>query len=107
MKTSLSLSPIPDASSFCSLRHRLRRNYDANGFNWPIYDLLRCSCNREPKQLYRGEGRIMQPISLEQRVARELKQNGLSVVHFSDLLPAHQFSELQELAEARMQKPAI
>jgi ectoine hydroxylase-related dioxygenase (phytanoyl-CoA dioxygenase family) len=107
MKTSLSLSRIPGASSFCSLKNSVRRYYDANRFNWPIYDLFRYSFNREPKQLYRSEGRIMQSISLEQKVARELKQNGLSVVHFSDLLPAHQFSELQELAEALMQKPAI
>jgi Phytanoyl-CoA dioxygenase (PhyH) len=107
MKTSLSLSRLPGASSFRSLKSTIRRYYEANRFNWPIYDLRRYSFNREPKQLYRGERRMMQPKPLEQKVARELKQNGISVVHFSDLLPAHQLSELQELADTLMEKPAI
>ena len=49
----------------------------------------------------------MQFMPLEQKVARELKQNGISVVHFNDLLPAYHFSELQKLAEGLVQKAAI
>jgi Phytanoyl-CoA dioxygenase (PhyH) len=99
-----SLSRIPGVSR---IGEKVRGYYSTKRFTWPIYDLLYYFFNKEPKELYRKEQAQITRTSSAQKVIHELKQKGVSVIDFSDLLPAWQFSDLQETAEALIKKPVI
>jgi hypothetical protein len=76
-------------------------------FRWPIYDVSRYVRNREPRRLYRRVRAGMAPLRVEQRVIRELKEKGISVVNINDLLPFQMFGKIQDWAEELLRKRTI
>ncbi len=85
--------------------NRRYREYPGIKFSWPVYDIWRYFVNGEAIKLYRLEKTRLAPTPFEQQVIDDLKENGISIIHFDDLFPHNRFSELQALAEACLQRP--
>jgi len=90
-----------------SLARKFREAYYRYRFRGLMFDCWRYFRNRESRTLYRRAKARMAPSSLEQRVIRELKETGISVVQLSDLLPGQTISKIQEWAEALLRAPDI
>lgn len=84
----------------------LYQEYRKRQLDRPIYDLTHYYFNREPKKLYRRQKRRMALCRLQQQVADELRQKGISTIHIADLIPGRKLGEYQELAESLVQRPA-
>lgn len=84
-----------------------RQIYYRYRFRGLVFDVWRHFENREPRQIYRSAEARMAPRPIEQRVIRELKETGISIIQLSDLLPGQMFSEIQEWTEARLRAAEI
>src|SRR5262245_11126350 len=68
---------------------RLRRIEDTS----PVYDIRRWAMNRWGIRAYQAEKGHMPLNSLQQRIVRDLRENGIARVHFSELFPHKDFRE--------------
>ena len=79
---------------------RLTRIEDSS----PIYDIRRWAMNRQGIKAYRAERSTMPLNSVQQRIVKDLTENGIALVHFSELFPHKDFREFQRVAEGLFQK---
>jgi hypothetical protein len=84
-----------------------RQAYYRYRFRGLMFGVWRYFENRGAKELYRSAEAQMTPNPLEQRVIRELKETGISMVQLDDLLPGGIFSEIQGWADRLIRAPEI
>jgi hypothetical protein len=89
------------------LARNAREAYYRYRFRGLLFDCWRYFKNRESRTLYRHARARMAPSLLEQKIIRELKENGISIVQLSDLLPEYTISRLQQWAETLLRAPEI
>ena len=89
------------------LARTARDAYYRHRFRGVMFDCWRYFKNRESRALYRRGRALMAPSPIEQRVIRELRESGISIVQLSDLLPDPTIMRLQEWAEALLRAPEI
>jgi Phytanoyl-CoA dioxygenase (PhyH) len=91
---------------FSNLLRKATDFYQRGQFSWPFYDVLHFFANREPVTLYQRAKAEMAPRPIEEKIIRDLREDGISVVHVNDLLPASIFEQAQAWAEALVADPA-
>lgn len=69
-----------------------------------MYDIRRYSLNREPRKIYRRRWKAIPLTPLQERIINELKEKGISIVHFNSFFPDSEFNGMRELAETYMRK---
>jgi hypothetical protein len=95
---------LPGVWRIFSMQSKLRDSFRHSAtFGWPMYDLRYYLSNLEPRRLYEQQKNDFPLNLVQQRVVRELQQNGISIVNVNDLFPENVFSRLQELAEALLE----
>jgi hypothetical protein len=71
----------------------------------PIYDIRRWLMNRAAKKAYAAEKTRMPLSALQRRIVKDLREDGIATVHFSELFPDRDFNEFRNHAEALLQRP--
>lgn len=95
---------LPGVWRIFFMQSKLRDSFRHSAtFGWPIYDLRYYLSNLEPRRLYERHKNALALNVVQQRIARDLQEHGISLVHVNDLFPQKVFSRLQELAEALVQ----
>ena len=98
---------FPIVRQISRLKSKAYESYRDRRFPSPVYDVFYYVKNREPARQYRQVQAQFVPRPVEDRVIRELREDGISLVHLDDLLEAPGFQHVQAWAEKLIAAPAI
>jgi Phytanoyl-CoA dioxygenase (PhyH) len=97
---------LPVVRRISGLKSRAYQRYRERRFPPAVYDILYHVRNREPAKYYRQAQTQMVPRPVEEKVIRELREEGISLVNLDDLLETPVFQQAQAWAEKLVTAPS-
>jgi ectoine hydroxylase-related dioxygenase (phytanoyl-CoA dioxygenase family) len=107
MSTQSFVSAHPLVRQLTGLKSRAYQRYRERRFPASVYNVLYYVRNREPAKHYHlAQAQLAPQGPIEEKVIRELKEDGISLVHVEDLLQAAALKQAQAWAERLVVTPA-